>query len=124
MGIPAEQAAWAWIELGSSGRACLLLAWSPSVAPRIGQGKFAPGVEMHLECSEPGKSVSAAEIRRERSELALCPLAMTAELGKSAPVAEIHLACSALAWYPLATMVGQERSAAEVETQPERSEPA
>lgn len=98
MGIPAEQAAWAWIELGSFGRVCFLLASSPSVGRRVGQGRFVPGAEIHLEeCFDSGKSAPGAEIHRERSELA---------------------------WYPLATMAGLEKSASAAETQPGRSDPA
>lgn len=122
MGIPADQAAWAWIELGCSGRVCFLLASSPSVGRMVGQGRFVPGAGIHLECSEPGKFALAAGIHRLRSELALCPLAMTAELDKSAPAAEIHLECSEVAGHPLAKMAEQEKSASVAETQLGRSE--
>lgn len=80
-----------------------------------------PGAGIHLECSEPGKFALAAEIHRERSELAWCPLAMTAELDKSAPAAEIHLEYFEMAGHPLAKMAGQEKSASVAETQPGRS---
>ncbi|KAI7080719.1 hypothetical protein KC327_g38 [Hortaea werneckii] len=51
-------------------------------AQRIVQGRFASGVEIHLEYSE----------------LAWYPLVMTAELGKSAPAAETRLEYSELAY--------------------------